>query len=147
MDSHNKPQHIADLFHKEKNQKKNNKTKGQHDKLRKYGNKDELSTAKSTTDKMIRREAKFLKNIHIDSCYEKLRSAGLISNDAHDRWRDWYFKAIHTLGPVFVEAQAQRALNGARDPSNPAPLFHFLINKEMNKASDPYMPRFGRAED
>ena len=130
-------EHIGNIVNKEKKQKKNNKTKGQFDKLLKYDTDDELSTGKSTTDKLIRREAKYLKNIHIDQCYEKLRQSQLINDDADAKWRDWYFKALHQLGTSFVMAQAARAQAGR----NPAALFHFLLNKGMNVKKDPYAPR------
>lgn len=129
------------LFHKEKKQKKNNKTTGQIDKLKKYTTSGELSNGKrdnyGATDKQIKREANFIKNISIDETLQRLTSAGLL----HEEYRDWYAKCLHTLGVSFVTAQADMAFNKGK---NPQALFHFLLNKAMNKANDPYMPRFNR---
>ena len=135
--------HISEIVKlKEKNQKKNNKTTGHSDTVRKYTTNDDLASGKSTTDdRVIKREARYIKNLHIETCYDKLRSAGLIDDQRHDRWRDWYFKVIHTLGTSMIMALANTAMTAARDPKNPAPLFHFLINKEMNRKKDPYAPR------
>lgn len=130
---------INEVFHKEKNQKKNNKTKGQYDKLKKYGNDDELSSGKLTTDKLIKREALYMKNIRIDKAYESLLRMNVITEGKN---RDWYFKCLHKLGVTFVMAQAELSLKNSRDKNNPGALFHFLINKEMNRSIDPYMPRF-----
>lgn len=139
-----KAESIGELFHKEKKQKKYNKTKGQYDNLKKYGNQGTLSTDKLTTsERQIQREACYLKNIHIDKCYEQLIMMNLITNPDY---RAWWCSVMHKLGTAFVMAQADLAIKGARDKSNPAPLFHFLINKEMNKAGDPYIPRFNREE-
>lgn len=129
------------LFHKEKKQKKNNKTKGHIDNLRGYdtqGNKsiDELAT----DDKQIRREANYIKNIHIDETIALLKSTGLITDE---KYNAWWAKVCHTLGASFVRDQANLCLN-RRDVRNPQALFHFLINKEMNKRNDPFMPRFNR---
>lgn len=133
------------LFHKEKNQKKNNKTKGQVDNLKKYANRDTLASDKLTTsESQIKREANYIKNIHIDTCYDKLRERNLITDDNYREW--WCGPVMQTLGCEFVMAQADRAMKAARDQSRPAGLFHFLINKEMNKRNDPYMPRFNRTE-
>lgn len=131
----------AAVFHKEKNQKKNNKTTGQYDNLKKYGKAGTLSTVKSTTcsDKLIKREANYLKNIHIDQCYDQLFNMGLITNS---NYKAWYCGVMHKLGVTFVMAQADQAIKNARDRNNPAPLFHFLINKALNKHDDPFMPRF-----
>jgi hypothetical protein len=135
---------IGEVIHKEKNQKKYNKTKGQVDKLKGYGKQGTKSTDKfATDDKQIRREANYLKNIHIDKAYEDLLRMNLISDT---KYQAWYCKCLHTLGVTFVMAQADQAMKNARDRDNPAPLFHFLINKAMNKAADPYMPRFNRSE-
>lgn len=133
---------LETVFHKEKKQKKYNKTKGQYDKLKKYSNDDNLSSAKAATDKQIKREAKFIKNLHIDSTLERLLNAHLISIEQHEQYHDWYCMVMHKLGPQYVLAQGDLALKNARDKNNPAPLFHFLINKAMNKANDDYMPRF-----
>ena len=133
---------IGQVIHKEKNQKKYNKTKGQYDKLKGYGTSDTKSSDKlATTDKLIKREANYLKNIAIDKAYEDLLRMNCINEGKN---RNWYFKSIHTLGVAFVMAQAQQACKNARDPENPAPLFHFLLNKAINKHEDPFMPRFGR---
>jgi hypothetical protein len=141
VDSHNKPVHISDLFHKEKNQKKNNKTKGQYDKLEKYSTDGKKSTDKLTTsDKQIKREAKYLKNIHIDTCYEQLLQMGLITSEGYQAW---WCGVMHKLGTSFVMAQADLAIKNGR---NPAALFHFQINKAINRQADPFMPRFNRAE-
>ena len=131
---------IGDVIHKEKNQKKHNKTIGQVDNLKKYTSHDNKSMDNLTTaEQQIKREAKYLKNLHLDEVYQGLLMKGLISDE---RYEAWYFKCLHTLGPVFVLAQADRALRNARDPRNPAPLFHFLLNKAMNKSIDPTLPRF-----
>lgn len=133
---------IGEVIHKEKNQKKYNKTKGQYDKLKGYGNDDTKSNGKLTTsDQQIGREANYLKNIHIDKAYSDLLRMNLISEGKN---RNWYFSVLHKLGVSFVMVQADLACKNARDQDNPAPLFHWLINKEMNKAADPYMPRFNR---
>lgn len=138
-----KVQSIGEVFHKEKNQKKYNKTTGQYDKLKGYGTDGNKSTDKlATDDKQIRREANYLKNIHIDKAYEDLLRMNMITNP---KYQAWYCKCLHTLGVTFVMAQAQQAQKNARDQDNPAPLFHFLINKAMNKADDPFMPRFNRS--
>lgn len=144
MDSHNKPVHISDLFHKEKNQKKNNKTKGQYDKLEKYGNPDKVSSDKLTTsERQLKREAKYMKNLHIDHCYEQLINMGLITSEGYQKF---WCGALHKLGTSFVMAQADLAIKEGRVP---AALFHFQINKALNKQADPFMPRFNtdRAED
>lgn len=139
-----KVESISEVFHKEKNQKKYNKTKGQYDKVKKYGiegtkSRDNLST----DDKQIRREANYMKNLHIDKAYDDLLRMELISNP---NYRAWWCGVLHTLGVTFVMTEADKALKNGK---NPPALFHFLINKAMNKASDPYMPRFNRsrAED
>lgn len=133
---------IGEVIHKEKNQKKYNKATGQHDKLKGYGKQGTKSSDKLTTsDKQIRREANYLKNIHIDKAYEDLLRMNLISDT---KYQAWYCGVLHKLGVTFVMAQAEQARKNARDPENPAPLFHFLINKAMNKSADPYMPRFNR---
>lgn len=135
---------IGEVIHKEKNQKKYNKTKGQDDKLKGYGKQGTKSRDKLATDeRQIKREANYLKNIAIDKAYEDLLRMNMITND---RYKAWYCKCLHTLGVSFVMAQAHLAAKNAKDQDNPAPLFHFLINKEMNKAIDPYMPRFNRSE-
>ena len=133
---------LGGVFHKEKNQKKYNKTRGQVDKLKEYGNMSTKSTGKLTTsDKQIRREAKYLKNIHIDEAYQRLLKMELITNTAYEAW---WCGAMHKLGVQFVMAQADLAMKKGR---NPAALFHFQINKAMNKSVDPYMPRFTRDYD
>lgn len=130
---------VGEVIHKEKNQKKYNKTKGQYDKLKGYGNDDTKSRDKLTTDKLLQREARYMKNIHIDKAYENLIKAKCITEDSN---RNWYFKCLHTLGVTFVMAQADQACKNARDKENPAPLFHFLLNKAMNRHIDAHMPRF-----
>lgn len=142
-----KAQSIGEVFHKERTKEINNKATGQYDKLKGYGNQGTKSTDKlSTDDKQIRREANYLKNIHIDKAYEDLLRMNLITNT---QYQAWYCKCLHTLGVAFVMAQAHLAMKNARDQDNPAPLFHFLLNKAMNKSIDPFMPRFNRsrAED
>jgi len=139
-----KVESIAEVFHKEKNQKKYNKTRGQNDKLKEYGIDCTKSTGKlSTDDKQIRREANYLKNIHIDKCYEDLLRMNLITDE---RYQAWWCGVMHKLGTSFVMAQADLAIKNGR---NPAALFHFQINKAINKQQDPWMPRFNRsrAED
>lgn len=136
-----KVQSIGEVFHKEKNQKKYNKTKGQIDNLEKYGTEGKMSRDKlATGERQIKREAKYMKNIHIDSCYDKLVQMGLITSE---NYQAWWCGVMHKLGTAFVMAQADLALKNGR---NPAALFHFQINKAMNKAVDPYMPRFNRSE-
>lgn len=137
-------QSIGEVIHKEKNQKKYNKTKGQNDKLKGYGKQGTKSRDNLATDeRQIKREANYLKNIHIDRAYEDLLRMNLITNT---QYQAWYCKCLHTLGVTFVMAQADQSMKNARDRDNPAPLFHFLLNKAMNKAIDPYMPRFNRSE-
>lgn len=131
---------IGQVIHKEKNQKKYNKTTGQIDNLKGYGNPDTKSSGKLTTDKLIKREANYLKNIAIDKAFNDLLRMNMITDI---KYQGWYCKCLHTLGVAFVMAQAHLAAKNAKNPDNPAPLFHFLINKEMNKAIDPYMPKFG----
>lgn len=127
------------LFHKEKNQKKNNKAIGQIDKLKEYGTKGTKSTDKLTTsDYQIKREARYLKNIHIDECYERLIRMELITNS---NYQAWWSGAMHKLGTQYVMAQADLALKNGK---NPPALFHFLINKAINKHEDKYTPRFNR---
>ena len=134
---------LSDIFiHKEKKQKKNNKTNGQIDNLKKYSTNGNKSTDKLATDgKQIRREANYIKNIHIDETYERLKMVGLINDD---KYKAWWCGVMHTLGVAFVTAQAEHAQIYAKDPSNPAPLFHFLINKAVNKSQDPFAPRFNK---
>ena len=131
---------IGSVIHKEKNQKKYNKTTGQIDNLKGYGKPDTKSTDKlATSDKLIKREANYLKNIAIDKAFNDLLRMNMITDL---KYQQWYCKCLHTLGVAFVMAQAHLAAKNAKNPDNPAPLFHFLLNKEMNKAIDPYMPRF-----
>jgi hypothetical protein len=133
---------VGQIIHKEKNQKKNNKTKGQHDKLKKYGNEGTMSMDKLTTsDYQIKREARYMKNIHIDQAYERLLMMKCITNP---NYKAWWCGVMHKLGVAFVMVQADQACKNAKDRDNPAGLFHFLINKELNKNIDPYMPRFNR---
>lgn len=146
--------HISEIVKlKEKNQKKNNKATGHSDTVEKYSKDGTMSSMKSArlateakgqdgvADRVLKREARYIKNLHIDACYDKLRSAQLIDDDRHATWRDWYFKVIHTLGASMVMSLANYALTESRDPSNPRPLFHYLINKEMNRKKDLYAPR------
>lgn len=142
MDSqHKSTQSMSELLiHKEKKQKKNNKTSGQIDNLRGYHNDNQSASGQlanqPTSDKLIRREANYMKNIHIDSTYERLKSVGLVMDD---KYKAFWCGAIHKLGVAFVTAQADIALNKG---NNPAALFHFLINKQLNEKQDPFMPRF-----
>jgi hypothetical protein len=127
---------LESLIHKESSKEKNNKTNGHIDNLRGYDTTGNSSIDKlATDDKQIRREARYLKNIHIDESITRLTAAGLIN----EGYEAWYCKCMHVLGAPFVMAQADKALNIGK---NPQALFHFLINKEMNKANDPFMPRF-----
>lgn len=136
MDSHMQPISKI-LIHKEKKQKKNNKTTGQIDNLKKYSNATNMSTDNmSTDDKQIQREARYIKNIHIDKSLEQLKSVGLVNGNQYDAW---WCKVFHTLGVAFVTAQADRAMTYGKQPQA---LFHFLINKEMNRAIDDTLPRF-----
>ncbi len=137
-------QSIGEVIHKEKNQKKYNKTKGQYDKVKKYGIDGTMSTDKlATDDKQIRREANYMKNLHIDKAFDDLLRMELISDI---KYRAWWCGTLHKLGVTFVMVQADLALKNGK---NPAALFHFLINKEINRVTDEYMPRFNRsrAED
>lgn len=139
-----KVQSIGEVIHKESSKENNNKTRGQYDKLKKYGIDGTKSTGKlATDDKQIRREANYLKNIHIDKCYEDLLKMGLITSEGYQAW---WCGVMHKLGTSFVMAQADLALKNGRKP---AALFHFQINKAINKLEDPWMPRFNRsrAED
>jgi hypothetical protein len=129
------------LFHKEKKQKKNNITTGHIDNLRGYHDSGNTSTDKfATDDKQIAREARIMANVHIDIALERLRSVGLL-NEGYDAW---YCKVMHTIGVAKMEAMANTAMDRVRPGSTPSALFHFLINKEFAKATDPYMPRFNR---
>jgi len=124
------------LIHKEKKQKKNNKTNRQIDKLKGYSTPDNMSKENmATDDKQIRREANFIKNINIDESITKLTQVGLLI----EGYEGWYAKCMHVLGVPFVMAQADQALSKGK---NPPGLFHFLLNKAMNKHHDPFMPRF-----
>ena len=135
---------VHKLSTKERSKEKNNITTGQINNLKGYHKVDVSTSAKSdkfaTDDKQIKREANYLKNIHIDDTLERLRSVGLV-NEGYDAW---YCKAMHTLGTAKVGALAETALSKARADSSPGALFHWLLNKEMNKAIDKYMPRFNR---
>lgn len=130
------------FIHKEKNQKKYNKTNGQIDNLKKYTKTAETTSRQMdnqpTPDKLIKREANFIKNIHIDDAYQRLKAAGLITDD---KYQAWWCGAMHRLGVTFVTAQADIAMQKG---SNPQALFHWLINKAINKSEDPNMPRFTR---
>lgn len=122
---------LSDIIHKEKKQKKNNKAKGQLDNLDKIRQPAaKVNTKKATEDKQIRREAQFIKNIHIDELLGKLYEQDLLRKKYHN----WYAKCIHQLGVTFVRAQADKCLNdeGVR---NPQALFHFLLNKEMSRGN------------
>ena len=133
-------QSIGEVIHKEKNQKKYNKTKGQYDKVKKYGIEGTMSTDKlATDDKQIRREANYMKNLHIDKAFDDLLRMELISDI---KYRAWWCGTLHKLGVTFVMVQADLALKNGK---NPAALFHFLINKEINRVTDEYMPRFNRS--
>lgn len=135
---------IGKVIHKKKKQEKNNKTTGQNDNLKKYTIANEKSTGQkehlATTDKVLKREANYIKNIHIDTTYEQLRIAGLINND---KYREWWCSVMHRYGVDFVKTQADRCIN-REGVKNPAGLFHYLINIHINKSEDPYMPRFKR---
>jgi hypothetical protein len=138
MKNHRGVESIGEVFHKESSKEKYNKTNGQIDNLRGYQTAGKPSTDKlATDDKQIQREANYLKNIHIDQSIERLISVGLIN----EGYEAWYCKCMHVLGAPYVIAQADIALNKGK---NPQALFHFLINKAMNKAEDPFMPRFNK---
>lgn len=137
-------QSIGEVIHKEKNQKKYNKTTGQHDNLKKYSTADNSSRGNlATDDKQIRREANYMKNLHIDAAYQSLIRMNLVTDPKYEAW---WCGVLHKLGVQFVMAQADKAIKNARDPENPSPLFHFLINKAMNQVKDPFMPRFNLSE-
>lgn len=132
---------LGEVFHKERSKEKNNKTKGQYDNLKGYTTSGDKAIDKlATDDKQIQREANYIKNIHIDETIKLLKSVGLVMDNKYDAW---WAKVCHTLGSSFVRDQANMCLN-KREVRNPQALFHFLINKEMNKSNDPYMPRFNR---
>lgn len=137
-------QSIGEVIHKEKKQKKYNETKGQCDNVKKYTSANEKSMGQrehlATTDKVIKREANYIKNLHIDATYDHLRAAGLITSDKN---RAWWCGTMHKLGVEFVKMQADRCINST-DVKSPPGLFHYLINARINKAADPYMPRFNR---
>lgn len=128
---------------KERSKEKNNKARGQFDNLKKYANPSTKSSGESgtlaTADKLIKREANYLKNIHIDEAYQKLKLMGLITN-RDDQYQAWWCGVMHKLGVAFVMAQADQATKNAT--TSPAGLFHFLINKAINKLDDPNLPRF-----
>lgn len=135
------PAETLDKFStKERSKEKYNKTNGQIDKLKGYTTPNRSSSRHSdnlpTADKQIKREANFLKNIHIDEAYLKLKSVGLITDD---KYQAWWCGAMHTLGVSYVHAQAEIALSKG---NNPQALFHFLVNKAINKSTDPHLPRF-----
>lgn len=115
---------IADFIHKEKNQKKYNKTKGQLDDLKKYTTTGQKASDKLTTDKQMSKSAVYVKNHHIDNVVMQLQSKGLLSTE----YGDFYYWVCHQLGASFVQAQAYIALEKGREP---AALFHWLINKEL----------------
>lgn len=131
------------LSTKERSKENNNKAKGQLDNLKKYANASTKSSGEldnlATADKLIKREAKYLKNIHIDEAYTKLKLMGLITN-RDDKYQAWWCGVMHKLGVAYVMAQADQATKNAT--SSPAGLFHFLINKQLNKLDEPHLPRF-----
>jgi hypothetical protein len=131
---------LSKLSTKESTKEKYNKTNGQIDNLKGYSKPFHSSTRQNdnppTVDKQIKREANFLKNIHIDEALDRLKSAGLVNGDGNNAW---WCSTMHTLGVAFVMAQAETALSKGK---NPPALFSFLINKAMNKAVDPHLPRF-----
>jgi len=131
-----------EVIHKEKNQKKNNKTTGQVDNLEKYTTPSGLSNSQSDKgsqpDKVIKREANYIKNLAIDDMYDRLIQLELVMDH---KYKAFWCGAIHTLGTSFVDAQAAHALQYGKKP---AALFHFLINKQLNKQNDPYGPRLNR---
>ena len=110
--------------------------------MKRYTKPGDLATRKSdnlaTDDKQIQREANYIKNINIDSTYERLKSYELIMDDTY---KAFWCGAMHKLGVAYVEAQAHHAMTHGRAP---AALFHFLINKALNAKDDPYMPRFNK---
>lgn len=135
------PESLREVIHKERSKEKNNKTKGHIDNLRGYDTRGKKSTDDlATDDKQIQREANYIKNIHIDETIQLLKSVGLVNDE---KYNAWWAKVCHTLGASFVRDQANLCIN-RRDVRNPQALFHFLINKEMNKRNDPFMPRFNR---
>lgn len=137
-----KVESIGEVFHKESSKEKYNKTRGQYDKLKEYGTSGTKSIDKlAPGDKQIQREAKYMKNIHIDKCYDDLVRMGLITSE---NYQAWWCGVMHKLGTSFVMVQADLALKNGR---NPAALFHFQINKAVNKHEDPYMPRFNRSRE
>lgn len=132
------------VIHKESSKEITTKTTGQIDNLEKYTKPTRKSNSQSDKgsqpDKVIAREANYIKNLAIDELYERLVSLELVMDH---KYKAFWCGAIHTLGCAYVEAQANHALQYGKKP---AALFHFLINKQLNKSSDPYMPRFkGRA--
>jgi hypothetical protein len=142
MQKRSSTESIGEVIHKEKKQKKYNKTTGHFDNLEKYTNDNAESMGQSdkmaTSHQQIKREANYMKNIHIDTVYSQLRVAGLITND---KYKAWWCGTMHKLGVEHVKMQADRCLNGS-DVKNPPWLFHHLINRELNRVTDPFMPRF-----
>jgi hypothetical protein len=137
------PAETLDKFStKERTKEKYNKTNGQIDNLKKYTTISRSSSSQfanpPTVDKQIRREANFLKNIHIDEALDHLKSSNLVNGDKYDAW---WCGTMHTLGVAFVMAQAELCLS-KKEVRSPAGLFHHLINKALNKANDPHLPRF-----
>lgn len=128
------------LIHKERSKEITTETTGQVDNLEKYTKPNRKSNRQSDKgsqpDKTIAREANYIKNLAIDELYERLVSIELVMDH---KYKAFWCGAIHTLGTSFVEAQANHALQYGKKP---AALFHFLINKALNKQADPYMPRF-----
>lgn len=135
---------LGDFIHKERSKEKYNKTTGHIDNLEKYSNRTAKSNGKSVkrsqSDKLIQREANYLKNNQIDLLYDQLIKCELIMDH---KYKAFWCGAMHKLGTAFVEAQANQAMQYG---NNPAALFHFLINKELNKRKDPYGPRLNREE-
>lgn len=144
MPSKSDVESLAEVFHKEKKQKKNNMSKGQIDKLGKYAKSSNESIGKNdnlaTDDKQIRREANYIKNIHIDDTWERLLSNGLVN----EKDRGFWCGAMHLLGVSYVIQQADDALSVTNPKRNPQGYFHFMVNKAINAKKDKYMPRFNR---
>jgi hypothetical protein len=129
-----------EVIHKESSKEITTETTGQIDNLKKYSKRQSKSTRQSDKgsqpDKVIAREANYIKNLAIDDLYDRLVSLELVMDH---KYKAFWCGAIHTLGTSFVEAQAHHALQYGKSP---AALFHFLVNKALNKSSDPLMPRF-----
>lgn len=126
---------VGDFIHKEKKQKKNNKTIGQVDNLIRVAQQVKSDKHEIQPDKLLQREAKYMKNNHIDRLIERLMESHLIT----EKYKNFYAGCAHELGVSKVTEIMIKSLDQGH---NPPALFHFLINKELNSKRDQYSPRF-----